>query len=143
METALVAAAAVLVAASLGAAASIYAAVWDRRRATEDERHRWEVADRRQVYARFLTAEGHLALQNFQRHRAGVDRIEGSAMLELIAAMNEVDLAGGPEAIRAAHRIFDDTMNPDEPEDLDQSTPLRWDFIDAARADLGLPKVRA
>lgn len=125
-----------LVAAVVAAVVALTVAVLDRRWIARDERERWERADKRQVYARFLGGtsaawSGHLL--------GGMDPDAVYGRLEqLVLRRAELELVATPQVRAAAAALFDAALNEKQISEAPQVfRGLEKTFIDACREDLG------
>ena len=122
-----------IVAALIAATVAVLVAVLDRRLLAREEHRRWERAERRQVYARFLGAVYVLGQSDavgastpHQMEEVGASYCE----VELIAG-NEV----GPIALAMVQLSFDQRPAMESVERLNE---LRILFARAARKELGI-----
>jgi hypothetical protein len=130
---------AVLVAALIAAAAALLVTVVERRFVARDERRRWEVADKRRVYAEFLTActeyTGGYLLQDVQDVDPWIPfrrtEVLGLRWVELQLVATADVAAAGKELFRAVLQV--DTSQETTAEVRDRER----DFVEVARRDLG------
>ncbi len=108
----------------------------DRRLVARDERQRWERSDKRQVYARFLSASSEMWSGHLLRQIDAEDayrRIE-----QLVQRRSELDLVATQQVRAAAATLFDEALNEDQSSERSQAfRRLEETFIEVARDDLG------
>lgn len=124
-----------LVAALVAATAALLVAVIERIWVARNERERWELSDKRQVYARFLAACSGTWLQQLIgdiNHEAAFHQLA-----ELAFRRAELELVAVRKVRAAAAALFDEALASELGKNSQSFRRLEQTFIEVAREDLG------
>lgn len=136
----------VITAALVGAVSAFVVTVFDRRLAARDERQRWELVDKRSVYAQFLGACSEASLA--QLFLSDIQPETAYRRLEVVVLRRaELKLVATPEVREAADELFYKVVSveaatkegrTDDDAALDEKLEsLEAKFTEAVRRDLG------
>jgi hypothetical protein len=130
---------AVLVAALIAAAAALLVTVVERRFVARDERRRWELADRRRVYAEFLAACTEYAGGYFLREVPEVDPWIPFRRIEVLALRRvELELVAPADVAAAGEELFRAVLRTDTTQETAiEARDREKHFVEVARRDLG------
>ena len=131
-----------VVAALIAAAVALLVTVVERRWVARDERRRWELVDKRQVYARFLGAISDPGLiwelwsddHKESLRKSGID--PNRAVMTMATAWAEVELTAENEVFLAALALTGRMRSPEKLQG-EEFQQLRSRFTEAARRELG------